>query len=99
MRRKEIVRVTHVEVCGPYHLRLRFKDGVEKTVNVESLLTGPIFEPLRDLEVFAKGRLDEICGTIVWPNGADIAPEALYDLKPVDTQSHNNHFEADADLR
>ena len=96
MSSDEIVRVIRAEVCGPYKLRLRFKNGVEKTVDVTSLLKGPIFEALKDPEVFAKGTLDEICGTVVWPNGADIAPETLYGLNPIDTQSHNNRFPADA---
>ena len=96
MNDDEIVRITRAEVCGAYQLRLRFKNGVEKTVDVTSLLQGPIFEPVKDPKIFAEGRLDEICGTVVWPNGADIAPETLYDLSPIDTQSHNNRFQADA---
>lgn len=61
-------------------MRLTFNDGVEKTVNVKPLLYGPIFEPLLDPDYFAKGRLDPICGTVAWPNGADFAPEALHAL-------------------
>ena len=96
MNDNEIVRITRAEVCGAYKLRLRFKNGVEKTVDVTSLLQGPVFEPLRDPKFFAEGRLDEICGTVVWPNGADIAPETLYDLSPTDAQSNNKHSQADA---
>jgi len=92
----EITRITRAEVCGAYKLHLRFKNGVEKTVDVTSLLQGPIFEPLKDPNIFAEGKLDEICGTVVWPNGADIAPETLYDLSPIDTQSHDNRFQTDA---
>lgn len=60
---------------GEYRLRLRFNDGVEKTVDLDGCLEGPIFEPLRDPSYFS--RFVE-GGTVVWPNGADIAPEALY---------------------
>ena len=41
------------------------------------LLEGPIFEPLLDQEYFARMTLDPTCGNVVWPNGADFAPEAL----------------------
>lgn len=75
-----ILRVTSAEVVGPATLRLTFSDGIEKIVNAASLLQGPIFDPLRDPTFFAQARLDPVCGTVVWPNGADFAPEALYEL-------------------
>jgi hypothetical protein len=59
---------------------LTFKDGRRKRVNLLPLLEGPVFQPLRDPAFFARLRLDPTAGTVVWPNGADIAPEALYDL-------------------
>jgi hypothetical protein len=46
-------------------------------VDVGPLLEGPVFEPLRDPARFAELRVDSECGTVVWPNGADLAPEAL----------------------
>jgi hypothetical protein len=38
---------------------------------------------LLDPEYFARVVLDTECGTVVWPNGADFAPEALHDLPPI----------------
>lgn len=77
-----ILRIKAARVCGPHSLKLTFNDGTTKTVNVRSLLDGPIFEPLRDPQYFARASLDPVCGTVVWPNGADFAPEALYELTP-----------------
>lgn len=75
-----ILRISEAQVCGPHSLRLTFSDGTTKQVNVHPLLDGAIFEPLQDPAYFASGTLDSICGTVVWPNGADFAPEALYEL-------------------
>jgi hypothetical protein len=78
-----ILRVTEAEVCGPQLLRLAFNDGTRKTVNVRSLLVGPVFQPLHDPGFFAQVVLDRVCGTVVWPNGADFAPEALHELSSI----------------
>ena len=77
-----ILRITEAEVSGKRSLKLTFNDGTKKTVNVTSLLDGPVFEPLKDPNYFAHAMLDAVCGTVVWPNGADFAPEAFYELTP-----------------
>ena len=82
-----IMRVTEATVSGPQLLRLAFNDGSRKTVDLSPLLSGPIFEPLRDPGYFARVHLDPVCGTVVWPNGADFAPEALRDLASVEETS------------
>ena len=79
-----ILRITEARVRGRHSLELVFNDGTKKTVNVRSLLEGPIFEPLQDPDYFARAVLDPVCGTVVWPNGADFAPEALKKLIPED---------------
>jgi hypothetical protein len=73
----KITRIASVEVAGPHSLRLEFSDGLRKTVDVLPLLRGPVFEPLLDPAYFRRVLLDPIAGTVVWPNGADFAPEAL----------------------
>ncbi len=75
-----ILRILSADIDGPHRLRLAFNDGTQKTVDVRPLLDGPVFEPLRDPAYFAHVRLDPVCGTVVWPNGADFAPEALHEL-------------------
>jgi uncharacterized protein DUF2442 len=75
-----VLCITSVQVIGDYSLRVSFSDGVKKEVNVEPLLWGPVFEPLMDPSYFAQVKLDPICETVVWPNEADLAPEALWEL-------------------
>jgi hypothetical protein len=82
-----ILRIVNAEVCGQSSLRLTFNDGTRKTVDVASLLRGRVFEPLRDPAYFAQAELDRVCGTVAWPNGADFAPEALYELTAVESPS------------
>ena len=71
-----ILHIREARVCGPHSLRLTFDDGTIKQVNIRPLLEGPIFEPLQDPNDFARVTLDTTCGTVVWPNSADFAPEA-----------------------
>lgn len=80
----KITRIEKVEVSGPHSLWLEFNDGLQKTVNVLPLLRGVVFEPLLDPVYFGRVLLDPVAGTVVWPNGADLAPEALHDL-PTET--------------
>lgn len=75
-----ILRILEATVCGPHSLKLTFNDGTRKRVNVVPLLDGPIFEPLRDPTYFARVVVDPVLGTVIWPNEADFAPEALYEL-------------------
>ena len=71
--------VVGVEVLGDHRLQLTFADGTAGVVDLSHLPgRGPIFEPLRDPAYFARVRVDAEGGTIVWPNGADVAPETLY---------------------
>ncbi len=78
-----ILRITTATASGPHALRISFNDGSTKEVNVLPLLAGPVFEPLFDPDYFALVKLDPVCGTVVWPNGADFAPEALDALPPL----------------
>lgn len=78
-----ILRVLHVQPFGDVRLDLAFNNGVRKIVNVKKLPFGPSFAPLREPGYFAEVPLDHDCGTVVWPNGVDIAPEALLELDAV----------------
>ena len=72
--------VTRARVVGPTSLLLTFDDGTRKRVNVGPLLRGPIFEPLHRPAYFRKARASRAAMTVVWPNGADIAPDTLYEM-------------------
>ncbi len=63
-----------------YVAHVCFEDGTAADVDLSYLLTyGGVFEPLRERSYFARLTADREAGTIVWPNGADIAPETLYE--------------------
>ncbi|MGH2720719.1 MAG: DUF2442 domain-containing protein [Actinomycetota bacterium] len=76
----ELVDVTAVEVIGPHRLRVRFADRAEGEIDFAGRSWQGIFEPLQDPAYFAQVSVDAELGTIVWPNGADFAPETLYEL-------------------
>jgi len=58
---------------------LRFRDGTSGEIDLAPALRGPVFEPLRDPAVFRQFQVHPEFHTLVWPNGADFAPEFLHD--------------------
>jgi len=75
---RKLNEVTHVEYRGGHVYRLRFDDGLEGEIDFSEYLgRGPVFEAFADLAFFRQARVEG--GTIVWPNGVDIAPETLYE--------------------
>jgi len=74
----DLVHVTAVEFLGDHRLHLSFEDGTEGEVDLSSWSWRGVFEPLADTDYFRQVRVDEELGTIVWPNGADMAPETLH---------------------
>lgn len=74
----EVPRIIAIEPRGGFRVHFVFWDGAAKEIDLEPYLQGPVFEPLRqDPQLFAQMYLDG--DTIAWPNGADIAPETLYE--------------------
>ncbi len=78
-----ILHILSAKAVGPQHLRLRFDDGTEKTVDVRPLLIGQVLGALQNPARFSRVTVDPIARTVVWPNGADLAPEALQALPDV----------------
>ena len=79
-----ILHILEVTVIRDFILKIEFNDGTLKVVDVKPLLTGPVFEPLNDPRFFSRVTIDPVSQTVVWPNGADLAPEALYELKSLE---------------
>ncbi len=70
--------VIAAEYVSDYIIRLTFRDGTKGEIDLAAELSGPVFTPLRDVLVFKQFRIDSDFHTLVWPNGADLAPEFLY---------------------
>ena len=69
--------VIRAEYRGEFRIHVAFNDGVESTIDFSQWLAGPVFEPLKDPKYFERFFIEG--GTVGWPNGADIAPETLYE--------------------
>lgn len=71
-----LLTVKDVEYMGDYTLLCTFSDGVRKRIDLTPLLEYPAFQELKDKSLFIQFGLQN---TIFWINGADIAPEYLYE--------------------
>jgi hypothetical protein len=71
-------RIVTVKPDDGYQLEIVFDDGVQGVISLQDRLFGPVFEPLRDPGVFRQVYVDEF-GAVAWPNGADLAPDGVYE--------------------
>jgi hypothetical protein len=71
-----VVEARHVR---GHTIWLRFRDGTSGEIDLASALQGPIMEPLKDTAFFKQFSIHPEFQTLVWPNGADFAPEFLHD--------------------
>lgn len=72
------MEVIKADYLDGYRLRLRFSNGETRIADIESSLIGPVFQPLKDIEYFKKFSIP--FNTVQWENGADFAPEYLYEI-------------------
>lgn len=72
-------RLCGAEYLGEYRIFLTFDDGKRGVIDLKHELWGEVFEPLRDVGLFRRFRFDADLDTIVWPTGADLAPEYMYE--------------------
>jgi hypothetical protein len=91
--------VVKAEYIKDFLIEVKFNDGTKKVVDFVRWLEGPMFEPLKEKEYFKRFFIDG--PTIAWPNGADIAPETLYEAEAVpvvhckrlrQTQAHRSNL-------
>ena len=79
-----MVRVTAIRDVRPYTLALVFSNGDVKTVDLGSRLRAwsaspdSAFRQLLDPKVFAGARVNRDIGCVLWDNGIDLCPDALY---------------------
>ncbi len=71
-------RIISAKALDKYRIEVEFSDGLKGVVDLSDRLFGPMFTPLKDPDLFNKLRVDEF-GAICWPNGADLAPDALHE--------------------
>jgi hypothetical protein len=73
-----LVNVIEAKYLDGYRIAVTFNDGRSGVADLTDALNGPVFEPLKDEREFRKFTVDNELDTIVWPNGADVAPEYVF---------------------
>ncbi len=87
----ELIKVIEAKYIEGFKIKFTFNDGKSKIIDFEDLLWGEVFEPLKDVNKFKEFKLNPF--TIEWENGADFAPEFLYDYgkskkEPIASSQH-----------
>lgn len=81
-------RIVEVVALKGVQLRLTFSDGLVRELDLDPVLRGGVLEDVRDPAVFREVRVDEVAGTIAWPNGVDLDPDVLHgDYAPASGQA------------
>lgn len=72
-----MLHVKNAKHIEDFKLWVAFDDGTSGEVDLEDKLSGSVFEPLKQVSFFSRVAVDPELETVVWPNGADLAPEFL----------------------
>ena len=72
-------KIVTAEYQTEFTIFFRFADGTEGEIDFSEELDGEIYEPLKNVNYFRSFKLNRELNTITWKNGADFAPEFLYD--------------------
>ena len=84
-------QVTEAHHVREFIVSTRFDDGTEKYIDISQWFNGPVFGALKDPKFFKKFFVE--AGTLAWPNGVDIAPEALYAARESSMKGHSKKIE------
>ena len=74
------IHITSAEYLDDYKVAVSFNNGRKGVADLSDALKGPVFDSLKNKSAFSTFAVDEELDTIVWPNGADLAPEYIYFL-------------------
>lgn len=74
-------RIMQVAVRERFQVRLHFTDGSTGVVDLAPWIVGKrgVFAALQDASFFRQVTVDPEAGTLIWPNGADLDPDVLYE--------------------
>lgn len=79
MKKNELVRVRAVQPLHDFWVHVTFTNGVERDIDLEPEIWGPVFEPLRNNpELFRQVYVDPLSRTLAWPGELDLDPDTLY---------------------
>jgi hypothetical protein len=77
----KLARVAAVEHLGARVLRIEFTDALVREIDFAGALPG-ILATIDDDDVFSTVSVDQVAGTVSWPNGVDLDPDVLRGLEP-----------------
>ena len=72
------LHLTEAKYIEDYKVEVSFDNGRKGIADLSDTPHGPVFEPLKNKSFFAQIKVDPELETIVWPNGADLAPEYIF---------------------
>ncbi len=86
------LHIISAEYIDRYRIQIKFNNNSQGIADLSTSLQGKVFEPLQELTLFQEFVVDAEIGTIVWKNGADLAPEYLYFLAFRDAAELQDQF-------
>ncbi len=72
------LHITNARYLEDYKVEVSFNNGRKGIADLADTLKGTMFEPLKNKSVFSRLVVDKELDTLVWSNGADLAPEYIY---------------------